>query len=331
MHPVLELIRKRKEENSQPGRRNDKHKLGLAIEGGGMRGLVTSGMGTAIEKLKLLNTFDIVYGTSAGAFNGAYLIAGQANYGGTIYYQNINNYTFIDLRRFFSPGKSVMSLEYLVYEVATKQKVLDCQAIINSPIPLVMIVSSVEELKAVHFRNFSSADEIYKGLVATARMPVIAGPPVNIKGLHYYDGGVFESIPFHSAIADGCTHVLVFLSRPMGRQIPKPNIFEKVTTRVALRKYPGIEQALDKRREGYPKIIESLISKTQNGDGPPYIYAVQPSLNFHEVNRLERDRQKLLNGAIAGFSAVFKLFSEKDFRVCELLEVFSPDGRRLDG
>src|SRR5215216_627721 len=108
-HPVLELIRHRNKKNSQPRRRNDQYKLGLAIEGGGMRGLVTSAMGTAIERLNLLNSFDIVYGTSAGAFNGAYLVAGQANYGGTIYYQDINNKRFIDINRLFIPGRNIMS------------------------------------------------------------------------------------------------------------------------------------------------------------------------------------------------------------------------------
>jgi hypothetical protein len=40
-HPVLELLRRRLAEGSVPGRRRDGFKLGLAVEGGGMRGIVT--------------------------------------------------------------------------------------------------------------------------------------------------------------------------------------------------------------------------------------------------------------------------------------------------
>jgi hypothetical protein len=42
-HPVLELLRQRVREGSVPGRRSDGFKLGLVVEGGGMRGIVTGG------------------------------------------------------------------------------------------------------------------------------------------------------------------------------------------------------------------------------------------------------------------------------------------------
>ncbi len=320
MHAVLELMRKRKEENSRPGERTDRFKLGLAIEGGGMRGIVTSGMGVAIEHLGLLNVFDVIYGTSAGAFNGAYLIAGQATYGGTIYYQNINNRMFINMRRLLYSQRPIMSLDYLVYEVTKKQKVLDCKAILASPIPLVMLASCVEELKAARLRDFSSPDDIYRALLATARLPAVAGPPVQIDGRHYFDGGVFEAIPFPSAIEEGCTHTLVFSSRLPGQQIPPPSILEKIITRATLKQYPGIEQALYRRREKHPKDVAFLESKTKKGDGPPYIYLVRPSKDSKEVSRLERGYQKLVDGGVSGFNAVFQLFSKKKFRVRELFE-----------
>lgn len=52
-------------------------KVGLAIEGGGMRGCVSAGMIAAVSTLGLMDTFDAVYGSSAGSLVGAYAIAGQ--------------------------------------------------------------------------------------------------------------------------------------------------------------------------------------------------------------------------------------------------------------
>lgn len=52
-------------------------KVGLAIEGGGMRGCVSAGMMATIYDLGLMDTFDAVYGSSAGSLVGAYAIAGQ--------------------------------------------------------------------------------------------------------------------------------------------------------------------------------------------------------------------------------------------------------------
>jgi len=41
------------------------------IEGGAMRGVVTSGMVAGLEHLGLLASFDVIYGTSAGAYQRA--------------------------------------------------------------------------------------------------------------------------------------------------------------------------------------------------------------------------------------------------------------------
>ena len=53
------------------------NQVGLAIEGGGMRGCVSAGMVAAVSTLGLMDTFDAVYGSSAGSLVGAYAIAGQ--------------------------------------------------------------------------------------------------------------------------------------------------------------------------------------------------------------------------------------------------------------
>ena len=42
-HPALQLLRQRAAQNSLPGDRKDKFKLGLVVEGGGMRGAVSAG------------------------------------------------------------------------------------------------------------------------------------------------------------------------------------------------------------------------------------------------------------------------------------------------
>jgi hypothetical protein len=47
-HPALEVVRARMREGSAPGRRRDGHKVGLVVEGGGMRGVVT---GAALQAM----------------------------------------------------------------------------------------------------------------------------------------------------------------------------------------------------------------------------------------------------------------------------------------
>jgi hypothetical protein len=63
-HPVLRLLRSRLQAGSDggPGRWPDKCKLGLVVEGGGMRGIVTGAMLMALQDSGLIGVFDAVYG-----------------------------------------------------------------------------------------------------------------------------------------------------------------------------------------------------------------------------------------------------------------------------
>lgn len=75
-HPALQLLRQRALAGSAPGRRRDPFKLGLVVEGGGMRGCVSGGALQALTDLGLRECFDAVYGSSAGAINSTYFLSG---------------------------------------------------------------------------------------------------------------------------------------------------------------------------------------------------------------------------------------------------------------
>jgi predicted patatin/cPLA2 family phospholipase len=78
-HPVVKLVMDRYRKRSKPGRRDveDKAKIALSIEGGGMRGCVAAGASAAIHFLGLNDAIDVVYGSSAGAMIGAYFVSRQ--------------------------------------------------------------------------------------------------------------------------------------------------------------------------------------------------------------------------------------------------------------
>lgn len=61
-HPCLRLLLSRLQDGSAPGARGDKFKLGLVVEGGGMRGIVTGAMLMGLQDMGMLNVFDAVYG-----------------------------------------------------------------------------------------------------------------------------------------------------------------------------------------------------------------------------------------------------------------------------
>lgn len=78
-HQVIQLMVERFHSKSTPGNRDatDTARLALSMEGGGMRGAVSAGMAAAIASLGLCDTFDAVYGSSAGSIIGAYFVSRQ--------------------------------------------------------------------------------------------------------------------------------------------------------------------------------------------------------------------------------------------------------------
>src|SRR5947208_11439555 len=96
---TVDLLKERVRRAKQNAEIQDGRKVGLIVEGGAMRGVISCAALMALEELGMTEVFDEVYGGSAGAVNAAYFLAGQAAYATTLYYQKINNTRF--LRRFW--------------------------------------------------------------------------------------------------------------------------------------------------------------------------------------------------------------------------------------
>jgi predicted patatin/cPLA2 family phospholipase len=320
-HPVIKLIKERYLADSQPGSRNDPCKLGLAIEGGGMRGLVATSMASALHFLGLVNVFDAVYGSSAGALTGTFFITGKMPLGPTIFYENINNKKFIDLKRFFFKNKYIMDLDFLIYHVLVHEKPMNWQGVINSKIPLKIVVSSVNRRTSVFFDDFRTREELFTLLKASANIPLVAGPPVKYKDDLLFDASLYESIPYKTAISDGCTHVLCLMTRPLGKLRGKPSFMEKNIIAKKLRKLKaGLDDDYLQRAQRYKKDMDYLKTCLTDYRDPPHIFSIIPSTQDNEVSRLERDRTKLIEGAISGMKAVMKVFTDdEDLRYHEVL------------
>ena len=181
-----------------------------------MRGVVTAGMVTGLEMLGLRDVFDVVYGSSGGSSNGAFFLSGQAAYGTTIYYDRINNHNCVDL---FGPlkGRPIVDLHYACDEVLTKIVVLDWHQVVHSAISLKVIASSVQDGGIDILDNFRSQRDLLNALHASARMPLVAGRyPFEYRDRLYWDSGILDPFAINTALADGCTHVLVLRGRPRG-------------------------------------------------------------------------------------------------------------------
>ncbi|HEV3000544.1 MAG TPA: patatin-like phospholipase family protein, partial [Solirubrobacteraceae bacterium] len=222
LSPVARLVLDRARAGSRPGERDDGTRLVLVAEGGGMRGVVAGGMATALEELDVVEAFDGVYGTSAGALGGAFLLAGQAALGTSLYFDDLTTPEFIAKRRVLTRG-AMMSLEFLLDEIMSGRKPLDWQRVVDHGVRLHPFAADLDagELVDLHGEACDVA-RLREALRASARVPGVAGPPVCIGDRRLVDGSVLSPIPFARAIADGATHLMVLRTRPFGTTLRAP-------------------------------------------------------------------------------------------------------------
>ncbi|MFI6344671.1 patatin-like phospholipase family protein [Streptomyces sp. NPDC050560] len=214
-HPVLEVLRARRDSGSLPGRRTDGAKVALAVEGGGMRGVISAAMLCELEDYGFKNAFDVVYGCSSGGINGAYFLAGETWYNLSIYYDDLTTKQFVDFSRALR-RLPILGLDYAFDHVMEKSKPLDYEAAIGSDVDLAIPVTDVEALQTVVLRDFASRDDLKTALRASAWLPIaVPGTARLTDGRRAVDGGVLTALPFRLAVREGCTHVLSLSTRPM--------------------------------------------------------------------------------------------------------------------
>jgi len=271
-----------------------------------MRGVVSAGMVSALEELGLARAFDAVYGSSAGAINGAYFLAGQATLGATIYYDDINTREFIDLWRPLR-GRPILDLEFFIDDVAVKRKTLDTARLLSSPTPLVVLATDVETADAAAFRTFENGADLLHAMRAGSTMPVVAGGPYTYRGRRYLDASLSQAVPLAAAEADRHTHILVLLTRPCG-ETRRLSAFDRYYVMPRLRRLsPTLAQRYHDRVEQYTALMARIDSTRTDGTGPAII-GIRPRAS--SIGRLERRRSILVAAADEGRRVVIDAFRD---------------------
>jgi len=299
-NPVLDVLRHRAS-NGGRAPHLDNAKVALCIEGGSMRGVTSAGMVVALEQMGWLGCFDAVYGSSAGALNGAYFVAGQAALGTTIYYEDINHRDFIDLLRPLR-GRPILNLDFLVHDVMVKRKALDTGRVIASPIPLIALATDATTGQRHLFRDFADDRDLLCALRAGATMPVFAGPPYQHRRGRYFDALLSEPIPVPAAEDDGYTHILVLLTRPYSAKTRTMSFTDR---HLIARRLTKISVELGRLYAGRLEAYNDLLAQIETGTGPrgrANVFAIRPAGTT--IEKLERGRQRLIDGAAAGRQAV---------------------------
>ena len=230
-----------------------KEKIGLVLEGGGLRGAYTAGALAWLNDNHI--TFDYMNGISSGAVALCCYAVGNKTtpYNLAVFYVNAPD--VVGLKALQSEGHYV-AYKKVFNEDLLKKEHLDLSGLKGKNLE---IGAYVLEHGQTEFFGPEDIDPELVLLRGTCALPV-ASAIVEYKGMHLLDGGITKMIPIERAVEVGCTKFLVITTKPADyvRKPAAPAV--RAMMKVLYRKYPQVEKDYVVRHINYYKQI-SLINE----------------------------------------------------------------------
>ena len=250
-------------------------KTGLVLEGGGMRGVFTSGVLDAFMKHGV--EFPYIVAVSAGACNGMSYVSRQP---GRARYSNIDmmeKYDYISLRNLLTKG-CIFDPDLLYDRLPNELFPFDFDTFFHSPTIYEMVVTNCRTGQAEYLSERHDPQRALDIVQASSSLPYVS-KIVMVDGKPMLDGGIVDSIPVERAISQGYERNVVILTRnkgyrKTGRDRKIPHFF--------YRDYPRLRVMLSHRLESYNRQLELVEQLEREGK----IVCIRPERPL-EVDRIE--------------------------------------------
>lgn len=255
---------------------------GLILEGGGMRGVFTSGVLDCFMDNGIRFPYSI--GVSAGACNGLSYISNQR---GRAKFSNIDllkKYNYIGIKHLLRKG-NIMDFDLLFHTFPEEIIPYDYETLAKTEQRFEMVTTSCKTGKACYYEEKHNPDRVIDIVKASSSLPFVC-PIAYVDGEPMLDGGIADSIPIMRARELGYDNNVVILTRNKGYRKP-----DKKMKFVSLfyKEYPAAQEAIRNRNKIYNECLSMIEAMEERGE----ITVIRP-LRPIEVGRMERDSKKLL-------------------------------------
>ncbi len=235
------------------------YKVGLVVEGGGMRGIY--GAGVLDRFLDEGFSFPYCIGVSAGSANLVSFLSKQKGRNYRYFKFHAKNEKYMSFKNMLKNG-SFFGLDYIYETLTSYLDAVDYEALSRTASSLKIAVTSAETAETAYFSGSDLKLDDYKVLMATCAVPIL-NKPVTIEGREYFDGGTTDPIPVLKALEDGCEKLVVVLSRMRGFVKP-PERMQSLSKKLLV-KYPNIAQALRVRHTLYNETLMKVAELEREG------------------------------------------------------------------
>ena len=149
------------------------------------------------------------------------------------------------------------------YRIIPKQyEIFDDDAFNRNPMAFIVVCTDVETGKAVYQQLDEANYDTYDWIRASASMPLVSRV-VRVGGRKLLDGGVADSIPLEYSESIGYDRNVVILTQPQGYQKGHNSLMPLM--RIALRRYPEMIKAMDRRHLMYNAQLSYVAQAEREG------------------------------------------------------------------
>lgn len=274
-------------------------KVGLVLEGGGQRGIFTSGVLDAFME----KGFEVPYviGVSCGTCNGIDYVSQQPERTKKCMVDAMEEHPYLSVKNVFKKGY-LFNMDLIFDEFPNKFYPFDFETYFNSKTRMLITVTDVLTGKPLYLEEKHSKRRLMAIARASASLPFIA-PMVKLDGVRMLDGGIGDSIPVKKAMEDGFEHTIIIST--------KIDEYRKTINRKSIRlakmkykKYPEFVKAFETRTERYNETLDFISQLEKEGKA----FVIRP--RFDGVSRTERSVERLRAFYRHGYDYGMEIYDE---------------------
>lgn len=277
--------------------------FGLVLEGGGMRGVFTTGVLDYFMDRDI--RFPYTIAVSAGACNGLSYASAQRGRAKISNIELLDKYHYIGIKHLFRQ-RNIMDFDFIFNELPARIIPYDYDRYFNSPERFVIVTSNCQSGQAEYFEEKSDPRRLMDICRASCSLPFVCSI-MYVDGIPMLDGGICDAIPIRQAVTDGYEKNVIVLTRNKGY---RKNDKKTRLPWFAYRKFPAIREQLRQKNHRYNETLEYIEQLEQEEKA----IIIRPEIAL-TVDRMERDIHKLADLYRQGYECARKIIgNHSEFR-----------------
>lgn len=257
------------------------YQAGLVLEGGGMKGVYTSGVLDFFLDRGI--DFTKCYGVSAGACTMCSYLSRQRGRGLAVTVDYLKDKNYCSVYSLVTSG-DLFNVDMCYHQIPDRLNPFDYDTFNKNESKGYAVVTNIETGLAEYMLLQDMHADI-EAVRASASLPLVSR---NVKiGNHLYlDGGMSDPIPLLHSVTDGNRKNVVIMTKEVGyRRKPSGQLG---LIKAKYRKYPKVYELMKNRHIEYNNTLDYIQTQVKNGT----VFLIQPR-HKSDVGRIEKDRDKL--------------------------------------